>query len=240
MAPLSLFSSNITLPMARHLLYLAVASALVTRTVFATPQNVPPSIAGDVELLGHTSDPGFATGDASVPNDPGYVSLARSMSLNPADCGCAMQYSDGGAGGLVNGYHLLTLSDARVLQLQGALVHTVYAFTRPDDPTDITILGDYTQDPHFYLQGPNGNGQGVIASDPNDNCDGPKFAPAPNTMMIPLGNGTGGMTVWSVFCGSVQYNTLIEFRVEDLEGLAAASQNIPAQRTVLKLFDVRA
>lgn len=48
------------------------------------------------------------------------------------------QYSDGGAGGFVNGYHMLTLSDARILNVFGK-VHTGYAFTDPVSGTLVDI-----------------------------------------------------------------------------------------------------
>ncbi|KAF2166427.1 hypothetical protein M409DRAFT_54778 [Zasmidium cellare ATCC 36951] len=179
-----------------------ITAGLSTRLVLATPRNVPPKISGDVQVLGHTYDSGFGQPNTSNPNDPGF-------------------YSDGGAGGLVNGYHMLTLSDAR------------------DSPTNITILGDYKADPHWFFEG-NGAGQGVVRSNPSDACQNENFGPAPNTMMVPLEEGsTTGLNVWSIYCGTVQYNTLIEWDATDLAGRVANNENIPNTRTVDRLFNVR-
>lgn len=92
-------------------------------TIFLTPiicsglvnglAHLPPRVAGNPQQLGHTQDAAFSN----------------------------QYYSDGGAGGKVNGYNLLTLSDARVGNSYP--VHTVYAYagTRNNDSTQITIIG---------------------------------------------------------------------------------------------------
>lgn len=94
-------------------------AALITLTTALTARlanglaHLPPRLVGDPQQLGHTKDSAFSN----------------------------QFYSDGGAGGKVNGYHLLTLSDARVGNSYN--VHTVYAYagTRNNDPTEITIIG---------------------------------------------------------------------------------------------------
>lgn len=59
------------------------------------------------------------------------------------------------------------------------------------------------------------------------------------------GNQTGGVTVWTVYdaCQNPpvpQYNTFIEFNVVNPDTLNSQNKNVPAQRTVLRLFNVSA
>ncbi|KAK4494705.1 hypothetical protein PRZ48_014061 [Zasmidium cellare] len=177
--------------------------------------HLPPRVSGDPQQLGHTQDAAFSNSF----------------------------YSDGGAGGKVNGYNLLTLSDARIPGT--GPMHTVYAYagTRNNDPTQITIIADYTENPPFYHFSPDGTNGGVIEVDSSDSVKGDCFGPGPNTAMVRIpGNQTGGVTIWSVFdaCQNppvLQYNTFIEFNVLDPDTLNSQNKNIPAQRTVLRLFN---
>ncbi|KAK4500168.1 hypothetical protein PRZ48_008354 [Zasmidium cellare] len=106
-----------------------------------------------------------------------------------------------------------------------------------DNPTNITIIGDCKADPHWFFEG-NGDAQGTVRSNPSDACRSETFGPAPNTMMVPLEEGsTTGLNVWSIYCGAVQYNTLIEWDTTDLAGRVANNENIPNTRTVDRLFN---
>lgn len=61
---------------------IAATIGLLSKVVLAAPRNVPPKISGDVQVLGHTFDPGFGQGNASNPNDPGYVGRRAWASIN--------------------------------------------------------------------------------------------------------------------------------------------------------------
>ncbi|EIW79943.1 hypothetical protein CONPUDRAFT_74248 [Coniophora puteana RWD-64-598 SS2] len=159
--------------------------------------------------------------------------------------------SDGGAGGNINGQNLLTLSDPAVVNADGSVnfpsAHTGYAIIDPTNPSQITIIGDYSgSNPDFWHGTPDnsGAGGGVINVLPDDiDCNGNAdcFSPAPHTAAIPIpGNSTGALNVWPVHPneGDYIYNTMFELNVQDPTTLNSQTQPFSGQRTVPVLFNV--